>query len=202
MRPRINMQTEWTRRYKWKKYFKETREAPWKAGYEWWEDAVKGDAKVFSIVWRTQWCHLGETEHSKGVFPTSQVHTHSHWGLERVALSLEFSVRWFHLRPYPRKFIPGSPRRISLQHHFSLTPWLCNLHVIGESPVRLQSIGPPCKLAQRPEIPKKFWWANRAKLTRSKNTNKNVQHDPDFVWVYVHCPKKHYQALLVVGWPD
>lgn len=62
-----------------------------------------------------------DTENSKGVSPISQVHTLSHWCLEIVAISLEFSVRLFHLGPHLRKFIPGSPRRISLQHHFSLT---------------------------------------------------------------------------------
>ena len=59
--------------------------------------------------------------------------THSHWGLELVPISLEVRVRWFHLGLHPRKFIPGSPRRISLQHCFSLTTWLCNLDVTGES---------------------------------------------------------------------
>lgn len=36
---------------------------------------------------------FGETEHSKGASPTSQVYTHSHWCLDIVALSLEFSIR-------------------------------------------------------------------------------------------------------------
>lgn len=36
---------------------------------------------------------FGETEHSKGASPTSQVYTYSHWCLEIVALSLEFSIR-------------------------------------------------------------------------------------------------------------
>lgn len=133
-------------------------------GCEWWEEVIKKDAKVF-IVKKTEVSSV-KTENSEGACPMPRV-THSHWDLELIPISLEVRVRWFHLGPRPRKFIPGSPRKISLQHCFSLTTWLCNLDVTGESQVRLQSTCLPCKEAQTPETWKKFWWAYEAKLMKS-----------------------------------
>lgn len=169
MGPRIKVQIEGTGRCKWKKYFKETHGKLSKM-------LAMSDGKRqakrhqrFPCSLKMTAASFAEADDSSGVLPPRVPRTHQ--CLETLATSLEFGVRWFHLGPHPGKFIPGSPRRISLQHRSSLTTWLCNLSVTEGSQLRPQSVCLTSKWSQRPEIWNKFYCAYKAKLTRSQNAS-------------------------------